>query len=307
MEEMEKMNQNNNFPLNSNRASIPNINGNSTGSFQASSPTLPLSPLTSPFRNVINSAVSTFQPTQQQPISAGEKRGEVCIFAVSGRCKFGTSCRNIHGLQCPRCLQFCLHPTDLDRNEKHIEECLSNHLAPPSSPFSPTNVAGTNDEELECGICYEPVKQKSDPRFGLLACEHVFCLQCIRTWRAKHAQNTVDNLRSCPMCRTLTYFVTPSTEWVANPSRKTKIIDDYKKNLGQIPCAYFNYGEGNCPFGSSCFYAHRHRDGTEAEPERIRAYVDSNEQVKTVRETKLSDFVQFSLTQNRKSNNNNKK
>jgi E3 ubiquitin-protein ligase makorin len=201
-----------------------------------------------------------------------------------------------------------LHPTDLDRNEKHIEECLSSQ-APPSSPFSATNgTAGPNDnDDLECGICYEPVKQKSDPRFGLLTCEHVFCLQCIRTWRAKHSQTTADNLRSCPMCRTLTYFVTPSTEWVSDQAKKTKVIDDYKKNLGQIPCAYFNYGDGSCPFGSSCFYAHRHRDGSEAEPERIRAYFDSNEQVKAVRETKLSDFVQFSLTQNRKSNNNNKK
>jgi E3 ubiquitin-protein ligase makorin len=30
---------------------------------------------------------------------------------------------------------------------------------------------------------------------------------------------------------------------------------------------HFAYGEGSCPFGSSCFYLHAYADGTVAEPE----------------------------------------
>ena len=41
--------------------------------------------------------------------------------------------------------------------------------------------------EIECGICLERVMEKSDPadrKFGLLECEHSFCLSCIRGWRS---------------------------------------------------------------------------------------------------------------------------
>lgn len=248
---------------------------------------------------------SMMPPSQQQatpqplPQAMLKKGNELCVFAISGKCRFGPACRNVHGLQCPRCLLYCLHPTDLERNEAHINECLMSNSAP--------RMLTTEDEDRECGICYEPVRQKADPRFGLLACEHVFCLQCIRTWRSKQSATTAENLRSCPMCRTTSYFVTPSTEWVSDPERKARVIEEYKRNLGQIPCAHFNYGDGQCPFGSSCFYEHKYRDGREAEVERIRAYVDSNEQVKAVRETRLSDFVQFTLSTPKSKKQQNKK
>ena len=47
-----------------------------------------------------------------------------------------------------------------------------------------------------CGICMEVVVEKLPPnerRFGILSnCSHVFCLSCIRKWRAaKHFQNKI--------------------------------------------------------------------------------------------------------------------
>ena len=33
----------------------------------------------------------------------------------------------------------------------------------------------------------------------------------------------------------------------------------------RIDCKYYNFGEGTCPFGSSCFYAHVNRDGRREE------------------------------------------
>ena len=41
--------------------------------------------------------------------------------------------------------------------------------------------------QVECGICLERVLSKVNPadrRFGLLNCDHAFCLKCIRGWRA---------------------------------------------------------------------------------------------------------------------------
>ena len=48
--------------------------------------------------------------------------------------------------------------------------------------------AVARSKDLTCGICMEVVYQKtvsSERRFGLLSnCNHVFCLTCIRKWRA---------------------------------------------------------------------------------------------------------------------------
>ncbi|KAF2293605.1 hypothetical protein GH714_003224 [Hevea brasiliensis] len=41
-------------------------------------------------------------------------------------------------------------------------------------------------------------------------------------------------IEACPICRKLSYFVVPSVLW-------------------SIDCKYFDFGNGNCPFGTSCF------------------------------------------------------
>uniref|UniRef100_A0A7N2R2X3 C3H1-type domain-containing protein n=1 Tax=Quercus lobata TaxID=97700 RepID=A0A7N2R2X3_QUELO len=35
---------------------------------------------------------------------------------------------------------------------------------------------------------------------------------------------------------------------------KQDIVDSYKAKLKSIDCKHFDFGNGNCPFGSSCFY-----------------------------------------------------
>lgn len=202
---------------------------------------------------------------------------------MTGKCKFGLMCRSVHGIQCPRCLKFCLHPDDLDQNEEHIQQCFEN---PPSSALETDN-----EKKITCGICYETVLSRPDPRFGLLNCEHAFCINCIRSWRAKYSMDAT-NLRSCPLCRTITYFVVPSSVWVADPEEKDAIIDTYKKKLSVIPCKHYAHGITSCPFGTSCFYAHANDDGTPDRPS-IRTVVNSNEKVTVCRDTRLSDFIVF--------------
>ncbi|KAF2544225.1 hypothetical protein F2Q68_00033068 [Brassica cretica] len=68
-------------------------------------------------------------------------------------------------------------------------------------------------------------------------------------------------LRACPICRKLSYFVVPSVVWYSTPDEKKEIVDIYKAKLRSINCKHFNFGNGNCPFGGSCFYKHAYSDG----------------------------------------------
>ncbi len=76
------------------------------------------------------------------------------------------------------CERFALHPTDAGARAEHAAQCVARHRRLASLAAS---------REVECGICLERVLQKSasaERRFGLLECEHAFCLACIRSWRA---------------------------------------------------------------------------------------------------------------------------
>eukprot|EP00968_Pinguiococcus_pyrenoidosus_P009280 scaffold731_cov261-Pinguiococcus_pyrenoidosus.AAC.26 len=96
-------------------------------------------------------------------------------------------------------------------------------------------------------------------RFGILSdCDHVFCLDCIRTWR-KEGCGSATHKRTCPTCRTTSNFFMPHFEYVRG-EKKHQVIEDYKKRLSEIPCRYFSRGE-TCPFRSECFYAHIYDDG----------------------------------------------
>lgn len=200
-----------------------------------------------------------------------------------GKCKYGNLCRNVHGIPCPRCLRYCLYPNDLEKNEEHIEECLGRQDIP-----LPSDV-----KEIECGICLGRVAEKDDPRFGLLNCDHAFCLKCIRTWRAQHTMHDLAT-KSCPLCRVVTYFIIPSSTWTVDPADKGRIVAAYKQKCSTIHCKYFSSGDGVCPFGNSCFYAHRTRDGRFDQPA-LRSYINAEEKVQFLREPRLCDFIDFQL------------
>ena len=141
---------------------------------------------------------------------------------------------------------------------------------------------------LQCGICLE-TPYEAGIKFGILPnCVHVFCLDCIRSWRTNTDAFGSDAVRVCPVCRVESYFVVPCERFVDNsdPARKQKVLDGYKESLSRIPCAnwpsplpnlcicigpasdrlavlrdahphdaccvcrcrYFKFGEGTCPF-----------------------------------------------------------
>ncbi|CAN1787625.1 Putative RING-type E3 ubiquitin transferase C3H69 [Linum perenne] len=184
----------------------------------------------------------------------------ICSFAAAGECPRGDQCLHIHGDLCPTCGKNCLHPFRPDEKEEHLRTCekKQKHLD-----------ALKQSQEIECCVCLEKVLSKqaaAERKFGLLSeCDHPFCIGCIRNWRSISPTSGMDPTsmsRTCPVCRKLSYFVVPSVIWYSTQEEKKEIIDSYKAKLSLIDCKHFNFGNGNCPFGSSCFYKHHVKPGS---------------------------------------------
>ncbi|XP_017072450.1 probable E3 ubiquitin-protein ligase makorin-1 [Drosophila eugracilis] len=177
---------------------------------------------------------------------------EVCPY--ESPCAWGELCPyRIHMELCEMCDQFCLHPTDQAQRKKHNRECLQQHEQAMELSFA---IARSKDKT--CGICFDTIMEKAgrEKRFGILPnCNHIFCLECIRTWRqAKQFEHKIT--RACPECRVCSDFVCPSAFWVETKEEKDKLLNDYRSALGAKDCKYFKKGEGKCPFGNKCFYKH---------------------------------------------------
>ncbi|XP_020816279.1 probable E3 ubiquitin-protein ligase makorin-1 [Drosophila serrata] len=177
---------------------------------------------------------------------------EICPY--ESPCVWGEHCPyRIHMELCEMCDQYCLHPTDQAQRKKHNRECLQQHEQAMELSFA---IARSKDKT--CGICFDTIMEKAgrEKRFGILPnCNHIFCLECIRTWRqAKQFEHKIT--RACPECRVCSDFVCPSAFWVETKEEKDKLLNDYRVALGAKDCKYFKKGEGKCPFGNKCFYKH---------------------------------------------------
>eukprot|EP00743_Colponemidia_sp_Colp-15_P005153 GILK01005547.1.p1 GENE.GILK01005547.1~~GILK01005547.1.p1 ORF type:complete len:663 (-),score=43.21 GILK01005547.1:161-2149(-) len=194
--------------------------------------------------------------------------GKLCQFYLQGNCRYGDRCRNPHAVQSEVGVE--MDPDEVERL-KVLQERM-------------------NSKDVECGICYERILE-NNRRFGLLnACEHAFCLECIRSWRGSNDLQK-DTVRACPLCRAESHFVIPCDRLVRETERKMAIIGGYKSKLSTIACKHYNYGDGACPFGSSCFYAHYNKDGTRVTTEPPRKYVDADGVVEVVKTIRLADFL----------------
>ncbi|XP_039035807.1 putative RING-type E3 ubiquitin transferase C3H69 isoform X2 [Hibiscus syriacus] len=194
-----------------------------------------------------------------EPRSGNVADRSICSFTAGVNCPRGEKCHFIHGDLCPTCGKHCLHPFRPEEREEHIKMCekKQNHLD-----------ALKYSQEIECSVCLDRVLSKltaAERKFGLLSeCDHPFCISCIRNWRSSSPSSGMDvntALRTCPICRKLSYFVIPSVIWYSTPEEKKEIVDSYKARLRSIDCKHFNFGNGNCPFGTSCFYKHAYQDG----------------------------------------------
>lgn len=106
-------------------------------------------------------------------------------------------CQNM--LKCPLfcqiCQKYCLDPRNSESRAQHLQDCQKLHAR---------LQAYIKSMEAECAICLEKVLTKpnlSDRRFGLMACDHIFCLPCIRNWRSADDGNV--DVTSVGLCTTL--------------------------------------------------------------------------------------------------------
>lgn len=222
---------------------------------------------------------SSFMDPSERPI---------CSFAAAGNCPHGERCPHIHGDLCSICGKHCLHPYRPDEIEEHIKQCQKNKKR---------LEALRRSQEIECSVCLDRVLSKPTPaerKFGLLSeCDHPFCISCIRNWRSNSPSVGMDvnaTLRACPICRKLSYYVIPSVIWYSTKEEKQEIVDSYKAKLSSIDCRYFDFGNGTCPFGTSCFYKHAYRDGRLEEVVlRHLGAEDGNSVI--AKDVRLSDFL----------------
>jgi len=231
------------------------------------------------------------EPPPPPPPDGGNR--QICKFFLSGSCTYGSSCRNLH--ESPK-------PAEPYASEECWEDGSSGLFGPVGGATSSSAIAGQGSyqfgggqaspwpavcpaapkqpekpqwgvldlEDAECGICFDMIKRKGE-RFGMLEqCDHAFCLSCIRSWRKQREQQDRNNLRLCPICRNESFFVLPSDTLILDPKVKLGIVNEYKAEMGKIPCKLFDYGRGKCSFGNSCFYAHLNPDGTRYVPPPVR-------------------------------------
>ncbi|XP_061375252.1 E3 ubiquitin-protein ligase makorin-like isoform X2 [Gastrolobium bilobum] len=223
-----------------------------------------------------------------QSITSSPSELSICSFAAAGNCPRGGKCPHIHGDLCPTCGKHCLHPFRPEEREEHMKICgnKQKHLE-----------ALKQSQEIECSVCLERVLSKptaGERKFGLLSeCDHPFCISCIRNWRSSNPTLGMDvnsTLRACPICRKLSYFVIPSVIWYSTSEEKQEIIDSYKAKLKSIDCKHFDFGDGNCPFGTSCFYKHAYRDGG-LEQVALRHLGAADGDTVIAKDIRLSDFL----------------
>ncbi|XP_038701160.1 putative RING-type E3 ubiquitin transferase C3H69 isoform X1 [Tripterygium wilfordii] len=223
-----------------------------------------------------------------EPRSVNPVDRPLCSFAAAGNCPRGDTCPHIHGDVCSTCGKHCLHPFRPEEREQHKRTCekKQKHLE-----------ALKHSQEIECSVCLERVLSKTtvaERKFGLLSeCDHPFCISCIRNWRSSSPSSGVDvnsALRTCPICRKLSYFVIPSVIWYSTQEEKQDIVDSYKEKLSSIDCKHFNFGNGNCPFGTSCFYKHAYQDGRMEEV--VLRHLGAEDGLTVIaKDIRLSDFL----------------
>ncbi|CAK9275586.1 unnamed protein product [Sphagnum jensenii] len=224
----------------------------------------------------------------EMPTSNDPSEIPICAFAAAGICPQGDNCPQIHGDLCPTCGKHCLHPFRPSECDNHRQQCERNHKK---------LEALRKSQEIECSVCLERVLSKptvAERKFGLMSgCDHPFCVGCIRGWRSgSHAPGMdIDTVvRACPVCRVASHFIVPSVVWYSSSEEKEDIINGYKNKLSDIDCKYFDYGNGTCPFGTSCFYKHMFRDGSREEVKlRHLGAADGNTVI--AKNVRLSDFL----------------
>jgi len=104
-----------------------------------------------------------------------------------------------------------------------------------------------------CAICSCDV-EGAKRLYGVLDnCDHVFCYECIVSWKRSKYSNAESE--SCPVCKVRSAFITPTKHWFENKDDKYRIVKKHKNHLKTLPCRYY-LRHGFCRYSDRCFYDH---------------------------------------------------
>ncbi|GLD98639.1 hypothetical protein PINS_up007356 [Pythium insidiosum] len=172
-----------------------------------------------------------------------------CPYYQRGHCKYGERCRLRHAPPLP---------STFTTPSTHVPTPMVTVAPAASTSSSFSNDGSDLPQEFTCGVCLEDVV-KAGKHFGLLACDHCYCVDCLRQWRQSETSD-VQNTRACPACRKPSNYIVPSLKFCTG-AEKEKVVEEYKRHLSVRECKYFDGSLGSCPFGMHCFYAHRDSSG----------------------------------------------
>ncbi|KAK2810081.1 hypothetical protein FQN50_003275 [Emmonsiellopsis sp. PD_5] len=159
-----------------------------------------------------------------------------CKWWKQGNCRRGGECFFRHDQALAGVDSPAGHPA-LETTDVQNESTDASASPGSGAAHSPTtSTANHNPEngEEQCGICLE-----KPTIFGLLVnCDHVFCLDCIKSWRASSAADaqppggSLDSrvpsktTKTCPLCRVASDFVIPSSVFPTPPEEPEETEDD---------------------------------------------------------------------------------
>jgi hypothetical protein len=172
------------------------------------------------------------------------QRKYICLtYFKRSKCKYGHNCKYPHisdekeakkyfcnnGSRCyyPGCIfkHETLEERDVRRDQEEHDDC-----------------------ETKCNICFTDVLQ-TNKRFGLLShCNHVFCLNCIKTYRMDTTIEITNRLK-CPYCRIKSTWLLPSNFYLSG-YKKQQALEEFHDKRKKIKC---RHGEQcnrihTCPF-----------------------------------------------------------
>lgn len=189
-----------------------------------------------------------FTAAQSSTDTERPRREALCAYYISsGKCPYTPYCNLVHGQKCEHCNLRCLHPNNSMLRTQHLKAC----------PGLKTELQEIH-ARYDCSICKEEIYTKKR-KFGMLPyCNHVFCKDCICSWRQSQTPQ-LDTISKksrlkCPVCRVTGLFVIPTDWWPSTPEQKWEIIEQFKAQRANIKCKHFL--KGSCPFQTDCLYKH---------------------------------------------------
>jgi hypothetical protein len=266
------------------------VNSNKFGQNHASSSPDQVEPFDQPFEDISPPFYSD-SLSQSMKLSGsppGKKGKTLCTFHIDGKCRYGDTCRNVHGDICDMCGKPCLIPGDPAQNEKHIAACEEKQQRQRDIETS---------RDYECGICNEKIIENGR-KFGLLVtCNHIYCVPCIKQWRQDNQSSECPH----PKCSAVSTYIVPSPTYVPEGPKKNSLVASYREKMTKIPCKYFDFGKGTCKFGDNCHYAHVDANGRPVSMPQ-RTFIDSSGEFQHYGEIKLAMFLEPQLGKKKSSN-----